>query len=48
VSSTNNIVSAREFILNGKSFIKTKNSRGPKMDPWGTPCCNIPQSEIKF
>ena len=21
----------------GKSFIYSKNNRGPKMDPWGTP-----------
>jgi len=48
VSSANSIGSAREFICNGMSFIYTKNRRGPRMDPWGTPYFNIPQSEAKL
>jgi len=48
VSSANNIGSAKEFICNGRSFIYTKNRRGPRMEPWGTPCFNIPQSETKL
>jgi hypothetical protein len=35
VSSAKNIGSLREFIRNERSFIQTRNSRGPKMDPWG-------------
>jgi hypothetical protein len=48
VSSANNMGSAREFIRNERSFIYTKNSKGPKMDTWGPPCFNMPQSETKL
>ena len=48
VSWANSIGSAREFICNGRSFIYTNNCRGPNMDPWGTPCFNIPQSEAQL
>jgi hypothetical protein len=29
----------------GKSFIYNKNSKGPKIDPWGTPFLTFPHSE---
>ena len=27
----------KKFVASGKSFIKIKKSKGPKIDPWGTP-----------
>jgi hypothetical protein len=48
VSSANNIGSGIEFILSGRSFICIMNNRGPRIDPWGTPCFNVPQSEKKI
>ena len=43
VSSTNNNGSGIEFILRGRSFTYIMNNRGPRIDPWGTPCFNVPQ-----
>jgi len=37
-----------EFILRGKLFIHIMNNRGPRIDPLGTPCFNVPQSEKKL
>ena len=31
--------------VKGKSFIKSKNNRGPKMDPWGTPQFTADESD---
>jgi hypothetical protein len=45
VSSANNIVFNTEFIFRGRSFIYVLNNTGPRIDPWGTPCFNIPQTE---
>jgi hypothetical protein len=47
MSSANKTGSAKEFILRGRSFIYIINNKGP-IDPWGTPCFNVPQSEKKF
>ena len=44
VSWANNIGSDTEFILRESSFIYIMNSRGPRIDPWGTPCFSVPQS----
>jgi len=48
VSSTNNISSDTEFILRGRSFIYIMNNKGPGIDPWGTVCFIVPQSEKKI
>jgi hypothetical protein len=48
MSSANNIGSDIEFVLRGRSFIYIMNNRGPRIDPWGAPCFNIPQSEKIF
>jgi hypothetical protein len=48
VSSANKIGFAKKFILSGRSFIYIINSKGPRIDPWGTPCFNVPQSEKEF
>jgi hypothetical protein len=50
VSSANNIGSDIEFILRGRSFIYIYiiNNRGHRIDPWGTPCFKVPQSETTF
>jgi hypothetical protein len=48
VSSANNIGYDTEFILRKKSFIHTMDNRGPRIDPWGTPCFNVPKSENKI
>ena len=45
VSSANDIGSDTEFILRGRSFIYIMNNRGPRIDPWGTPCFIVPQLE---
>ena len=41
VSSANNTGSDIEFILTRRSFIYIVNNRGPRIDPWGTPCFNV-------
>jgi hypothetical protein len=48
VSSANKIGSAKEFIFSRRSFIYIVNSKGPRIDPWGTSCFNVPQSEKQF
>ena len=44
VSLANNIGSDTELILRRRSFQYIMN-RGPRIDPWGTPCINVPQSD---
>jgi hypothetical protein len=48
VSSANSIDSDIEFLLRGRSFIYVMNNRGPRIDPYGTPCFSVPQSEKKL
>jgi hypothetical protein len=48
VSSANKIVSDTEFILRGRSFVYIMNNRGHRIDPRGTRCVIVPQSEKKF
>jgi len=48
VASANNNGSYIEFILRGRPFIYIINNRGPRIDPWGTPCFNVPQSKKHF
>jgi hypothetical protein len=48
VSSANNIGLDIEFIPRGRPFLYIMNNRGPRIDPWGTPCFSVPQSEKKF
>jgi hypothetical protein len=43
VSSVNKV-----FIVGGKSFIYIKESKGPKIDPWGTSCFTVPHFEENF
>ena len=38
-SSVNNI-NLKKFDEPGKSFMKMRNSRGPRIEPCGTPCVN--------
>jgi hypothetical protein len=35
-------------IVEGRSFMYVMKSKGPKIDPWGTPCVAVPQLEMKF
>jgi len=44
----NNTYSDIEFILRGRSFICIMKNRGTRIDPWGTPCFNVPQAEKNF
>jgi len=37
-----------EFIFRGRSFICIMNNRDIRIDRWGTPCFNVPQSEKIF
>jgi len=46
-SSANNICSDIEFLHRGCSLTYIMNSRDPTIDPWGTACLNVPQSERK-
>jgi len=46
-SSANNTGSDIEFILRGRSFIYIMNTRDLRIDPWGTPCFNVPQTGKK-
>jgi hypothetical protein len=48
VSLANNIGSDTEFILRGRPFKYIMHNRGPRTDPWRTPCFNVLQSEKKF
>jgi hypothetical protein len=34
------------FIVLGKSFIYKRNNKGPNIDPCGTPCLTLSQSEV--
>jgi hypothetical protein len=47
VTTANNIGSGTEFILRGRSFTYIMNNRDPRIDPWGTPYFNVPQSGKK-
>jgi hypothetical protein len=48
VSLANNFGSDKEFILSGRTFIYILSNRGPTMNPSGTPCFSVPQSEKKI
>ena len=48
VVSANSNGSVREFIYNGRSFIYTQNSRGPKMDPWGLHASIFPSLKLYY
>ena len=48
MSSENNIGFNTEFIFRGELFIHIMNNRGPRIDPSGMPCFNVPQSEKKI
>jgi hypothetical protein len=37
VSSANKMSPGNVFIVGGRSFMYIMKSRGPKIDPWGTP-----------
>jgi hypothetical protein len=45
VSSANNTVSDTECVLWGRTFTNIMNNRGSRIDPWGTPCFSVPQSQ---
>jgi hypothetical protein len=45
VSSACNINIAFLEVIKGKSFINNKKNKGPRIDPCGTPCLTISQSE---
>jgi hypothetical protein len=48
VSSENTVGSDKLFIVGGRSFIYIKKSKGPKFDPWVTPCFTVPHFEEYF
>jgi len=51
VSSANIVTSGIAdiaFIFWGRLFIYIMNSRGPRIDRWGTPCISVLQSEKTF
>jgi hypothetical protein len=51
VSSENIMGSVKVFIIfivGGRSFMYIIKSKGPRIDPYGTPCFIVPQFEEKF
>jgi hypothetical protein len=48
MTSGNNIGSDTKFILRGRSFVYVINNRGPRIDPWRTPCFTVHQAEKTF
>ena len=48
VLSANNIGSDIEFVLRGRSFICIMNNGDPRIDPSGTQCFSVHQSEKKI
>jgi hypothetical protein len=44
VPSANNMGFEKVFILEGRLFICVMQSKGPRIDLWGTLCCSNPQS----
>jgi hypothetical protein len=48
VSSADIMGSVKVFIVGGRSVMYIYKSKGPRIDPWGTPCFIVPQFEKKF
>jgi hypothetical protein len=48
VTSVNKIGSDKAFIVGDRSFIYIMKSKGPKIDPWGTPCFTVPHLDENF
>jgi len=46
VSSANKIGTDLSFMNLGRSFINTRESRGPKTEPCGTPCSTLDHIDI--
>jgi hypothetical protein len=46
VSSANKMETDLSFTNLGKSFINMRKSKGPKTDPWGTPCSILAQVDV--
>jgi hypothetical protein len=47
MSSANIMGFDKLFIVVGRSFMYIIKSKGPRIDPWGTPCYTVPQFEKK-
>jgi hypothetical protein len=47
VSSANKTILLLLFVKEGKSFMYRRNSKGPSIDPWGTPWVTLPQPETE-
>lgn len=46
MSSANDIVQIWNLFLGERHLcMHSMNKRGPRIEPWGTPCLNVPQSE---
>jgi hypothetical protein len=48
VSSAKIIGSVKVFIVGGRAFMYITKSKGPRIDPWGTPCFTVLQFENFF
>jgi hypothetical protein len=48
VSSANIMGFDKLFIVRGRSFMYIIKSKGPRIDPWGTPCFTFPQLRKNF
>jgi hypothetical protein len=48
VSSANKMSSDKVLIVRSRSFIYMMKSKGPKIDPWGTPCLTVPHFKENF
>ena len=45
VSSANKIILLLLSVREGRSFMNRRKSKGPSIDPWGTPWVILPHSE---
>jgi len=48
VSSANKTILLLLSVWEGRSFMYRRKSKGPSIDPWGTPWVVLPHSETKF
>jgi hypothetical protein len=45
---TRNYYTVKAFIIGGRLFLYIMKGKGPKIDPWGTPCFTVPYFEENF
>ena len=46
VVSSAYIVQVEDFTESGRSFMKSENREGPRIDPWGTPASKLEELDV--